>query len=206
VACLPGRLKGMPATHAALGFKLHTGWAAVVVAARTRGQVEVLLRRRIELLPEDGSVPRFVYHEAAEVGLAEARKLVKRAARAAQEAANAPLLGIIEELRARGVSINAAGVATGSTTLPSDLTAILAAHTLIHSAEGVLFQDAVAEACAARGLQVIRVPERELWTRLGGAVRAEVDGLRGIIGPPWGADQKTATGVALAALGVGFSG
>jgi hypothetical protein len=191
----------MTATRAALGFKLHTGWAALVVAARPRDHVEVLLRRRIELLPPDQSVPRFVYHEAAELAPAESSKLVKRAGRAAQAAANAALAGVLAELRTRGVSIDAAGVATGSTTLPSELSAILAAHTLIHAAEGVLFQDAAAEACAARGLKVIRVRERDLWSKLGGDVRDEVDGLRGLIGPPWGADQKTATAAALVALG-----
>jgi hypothetical protein len=191
----------MTATRAALGFKLHTGWAAVVVAAWPRGHVEVLLRRRIELLPPDQSVPRFVYHQAAELAPAESSKLVKRAGRAAQAAANRGLAAILAELGTRGVSIETAGVATGSTTLPSELSAILAAHTLIHAAEGVLFQDAAVEACAARGLKVIRVRERDLWSKLGGDVRDEVDGLRGLIGPPWGADQKTATAAALVALG-----
>jgi len=193
----------MTATRAALGFKLHTGWAALVVAAKSRGHIEVLLRRRIELLPPDESVPRFVYHQAAELAPAESAKLVKRAARVAQATATAALAGILEELRSGGVSIDGAGLATGSTALPSDLAAILAAHTLIHAAEGVLFQDAVAAACEARGVNVTRVRERDLWSKLGNDVRAEVDGLRGLIGPPWGADQKAATGAALVALGTG---
>jgi len=195
----------MTAARAALGFKLHTGWAAVVVAVRPRGHIAVLLRRRIELLPPDGSVPRFVYHEAAELGPAESSKVVKRAARAAQAAARAALAGLLEELRSTHVSIDAAGLATGSTAVPSDLSAILAAHTLIHAAEGVLFQEAVAEACESRGLNVVRVRERDLWSKLGSDVRKEVDSLRSLIGPPWGADQKTATATALVALGAGHS-
>ncbi len=190
----------MIATRAALGCKLHTGWAAVVVAVRSRGHINVLLRRRIELLPPDQSVPRFVYHEAAELALAESAKLVKRTARAAQAAADRALTGILEELRSGGVSIDAVALATGSTAVPSELRAILASHTLIHAAEGVLFQEAVAAACEARGLSVIRVREKDLWSKLGNGVREEVDGLRGLIGPPWGADQKTATAAALIAL------
>jgi hypothetical protein len=190
----------MPATRATLGFKLHTGWAAVVVLARTRGNVEVLLRKRIELLPSDGSVPRFVYHQAAELPLAEASKLVKRTKRAVQESASAALAGLLQELRSSAVSIDAAGVTTGSMAVPSDLPAILAAHTLIHLAEGALFQEAVAQACEARGMKVIRVRERELWSKLSADVREEVDRLRGLIGPPWGADQKTATAAALVSL------
>lgn len=48
-----------------------------------------------------------------------------------------------------------------------------------------------------------RVRERDIWSKLGGEVREEVDGLRGLIGPPWGADQKTAAAAALVALGAG---
>jgi hypothetical protein len=55
--------------------------------------------------------------------------------------------------------------------------------------------------CEARGLNVIRVREKDLWPKLGSDRRNEVDSLRSLIGPPWGADQKTATGAALVALG-----
>lgn len=190
----------MIATRAALGCKLHTGWAAVTVVARLRGHINVLLRRRIELLPPDQSVPRFAYHEAAELALTESAKLIKRTARAAQTAADRALTGILEELRSGGVSIDAMALATGSTAVPSELRAILASHTLIHAAEGVLFQEAVAAACKARGLNVIRVREKDLWSKLGIDARKEVDSLRSLIGPPWGADQKTATAAALIAL------
>jgi hypothetical protein len=51
------------AAPAALGFRLHTGWAALVAIAGVPGKFQVLLRRRIELLPRGDSVPRFVYQE-----------------------------------------------------------------------------------------------------------------------------------------------
>ena len=190
----------MPAAPVALGFKIHTGWAAVVAARRPQGHAEILLRRRIELLPPDGSVPRFVYHQAAELPIAEASRLIKRAARAAQEAAHDALATVLEELRDKQVTIEAAGIATGSTAVPSDLKSILAAHTLIHAAEGALFQEALAPTCEARGLAVTRVRERDLWLQLGQEAQRELDSLRGLIGPPWGADQKTAAGAALVAL------
>jgi hypothetical protein len=196
----PDRLEDMSAKRAALGFKLHTGWAAVVAAASARHHVEVVLRRRIELLPSDNTVPRFVYHEAAELSLAEAAKLIQRAERAVRTAAQTAVGGIVNELKSGGVAIEAAGVATGSTTVPAELKAILKAHTLIHAAEGVLFQEAVAHSCERRELTVIRVRERDLWPKLGDAFRQEIDGLRNLIGPPWGADQKTATAAAIVAL------
>ena len=193
---------GMPAARAALGFKLHTGWAAVVVATRPRNYLEILLRKRIELLPPDGRIPRFVYHQAAELPLAEAKRLLKRTDQAVRTEAAAALARLLEELRAKGVAVEVAGVATGSKSPPSDLAAILAAHTLIHTAEGVFFQEAIVGACAAHGLRVTRVRERDLWQTLGDDVLKEVDSLRGLIGPPWGSDQKVATGAALVALGL----
>ena len=76
----------MAVARAALGFRLHTGWAAVVAAAGQPGKIEVLLRSRIELLPPDGSIPRFVYHEAAALDASGAAALVKRAASASRGA------------------------------------------------------------------------------------------------------------------------
>jgi len=160
----------------------------------------VLLRRRIELLPPGESLPRFVYHKAAELAPAESTKLIKLVAHSAEKAARAALAEILKELRSESVSIDAAGVATGATAVPSGLAAILRAHTLIHAAEGALFQEAVARACKTSGLKVIRVRERDLWSKLGDQTREEVDGLRGLIGPPWGADQKTAILAALVVL------
>ena len=79
----------MGSLHAALGLKLHTGWAALVVVAGRPGDIQVLLRQRLELLPADGSIPRFVYHQAAEMKLPQATQLVKSARKAAEDAARA---------------------------------------------------------------------------------------------------------------------
>ena len=78
---------------------------------------------------------------------------------------------------------------------------------MIHTAEGALFQQAVASACKGCGLDVDSVREREVWlnaaTRWGvkeAGLRKQVDGLRKSLGAPWGTDQKTATAFALLAL------
>jgi hypothetical protein len=187
-------------TVAGAGFKLHTGWAALVVAAGGSNHVSVLLRRRIELLPDDGSVPRFVYHAAAELALPQASQLVKRAASAAQAAAGVAVQQVLDELRSTNVIVGAAGILTSSATLPTGITDILRSHTLIHTAEGALFQQAVAAACEGCGLRVIRIRERELWGKPGDNMREQLDGLKKSVGPPWGADQKSAAAAALAAL------
>ena len=172
------------------------------------GRVEVLLRRRMELLPSDGSIPRFVYHEAAELDAGGAAALVKRAAGAARKAARAGVEEILDELRRLNVTVEAVGVPTGSTKVPADLAAVLRAHPLIHAAEGQLIQQAVSEACDACGLEVVTGRERDLWPMAAeahgvtaAALRQGLDDLRKILGPPWSADQKIATAAALWALG-----
>ena len=193
--------------RAALGFKLHTGWAALVAVAGDPEKIQVLLRQRIELLPPDSSIPRFVYHAASEMPLAEATELVKRGTKAAQEAARLAVKDAMEELSSRGVRVDVCGVLSGSTVVPNDLAAILRSHPMIHSAEGVLFQNAIVSACEGRELPVVLSREREVWVRAAAtwdiaepALRKSVDGLRKSLGPPWSADHKSATAVALIAL------
>ncbi len=193
--------------RAALGFKLHTGWAALVAVAGRPGEIRVLLRRRIELLPPNSSIPRFVYHVASEMPLAQATELVHRGTKAAQEAACLAVKNAVEELRSRGVRVDICGVLSGSTVVPNDLAAILRSHPMIHSAEGTLFQNAIVSACERRGLTVVLLREREVWVRAAAAwdvtdpaLRKNVDGLRKSLGPPWSADHKSATAIALLAL------
>ncbi len=193
--------------RAALGCKLHTGWAMLVALAGHPGEIQVLFRGRIELLPLDESVPRFVYHEAAELSLPGATALVKRAREASQKAARLAIKNVLRELDSRGASANVCGVLSGSTPVPDDLSRILRSHPLIHAAEGALFHQAIAAACESCGLAVTAAREREVWLRAAAVwglpelgLRKEVDVLRTSVGAPWSADHKTAAAIALLAL------
>ena len=188
----------MERLSAALGFKLHTGWAAAVAVANGSSGLTILLRQRIELLPADGSIPRFVFHQAAEMPPAESADLVKRAAAASRHVAKSAVRGILRELRSYNIQV--AGIPSGSTALPGDLASILKSHALIHAAEGVLFQKAVVAACERNGVHAVCPRERELWTKIGPAMKGQIEALRQSAGPPWGADQKIAAAAALVAL------
>jgi hypothetical protein len=195
------------ATRAAFGFRLHTGWAALVAVTGEPDRLEVLLRRRIQLLPPDNSVPRFVYHEASKLLASEAVQLIRRAAAASQETTMAAVTDALNHLRSMDLSVKTAGIASGSRAIPKDLPTVLGSHPMIHTAEGVLFQMAVASACKGCGLAVISAREREVWLNAATAwglkeagLRAKVDGLRKSVGAPWTTDQKTATAFALLAL------
>jgi hypothetical protein len=195
------------ATRAALGIKLHTGWAMLVAVAGQPGKIQVLFRGRVELLPLDESVPRFVYHEAAELPLSQASALVKRVREASQKAAQLAIKNVLRDLDSRGATADACGVLSGSTAVPDDLPRILRSHPLIHAAEGALFQQAIVSAGESCGLAVTTVREREVWSRTAAAwgrtepgLRKEVDGLRKSVGAPWSADHKSAAAMALLAL------
>ena len=195
------------AIRAALGFKLHTGWAMLVALAGEPGEIQVLFRGRIELLPLDESVPRFVYHEAAELPLAGATTLVKRAREASQKAARLAVNEVLRDLDSRGAKTAVCGVLCSSTLVPDDLSRILRSHPLLHAAEGALFQQAIVAACESCGLTITAAREREVWSQAAAAwglaeaeLRKEVDAVRAAVGAPWSADHKTAAAIALLAL------
>jgi hypothetical protein len=195
------------AAPAAFGFRLHTGWAVLVAVAGEPGGLELLLRRRIELLPPGDSVPRFVYHEASKLPASQAAELIRRAEAASQEAARFAVRDALDHLRSLDLVVTAAGTPSGTRAVPKDLSAVLRSHPMIHTAEGALFQHAVASACKGCGLDVDSAREREVWlnaaTRWGvkeASLRKQVDGLRKSVSAPWGTDQKTATAFALLAL------
>jgi hypothetical protein len=194
-------------TPAALGFKLHTGWAVLVAVAGTPSKFEVLLRRRIELLPPGDVIPRFMYHRAAEIPLIQATKLIQQAETAACDAARLAVGAALDHLRSLGVAVEAVGIASGSKPIPTDLSAVLRSHPMIHTAEAALFQRSIATSCKDGRLAVVSAREREVWGKAAIAwgwkeaiLCKRVEDLRKSVGAPWGSDQKTATAYALLAL------
>ncbi|HME36883.1 MAG TPA: hypothetical protein VKF84_16740 [Candidatus Sulfotelmatobacter sp.] len=186
---------------------MHTGWAVVVAVAGVPGKFEVLLRRRVELLPPGDSVPRFVYHKAAELPPSQAAELVARAETVSHEIALIAVKDVLDHLRSLVCVIKTAGLTCGSKPVPKDLSAVLRSHPLIHTAEAALFQRALASACQSWGLRVVSARERELWLNAAGTwgvkepqLRKQVDGLRKSVGAPWGTDQKVAAAFAMLAL------
>jgi hypothetical protein len=154
----------------------------VVVASGSRSAPVVLDRRRIELV--DQSLPRQPYHAVAEGGLP--RSVIDAVTQAASDA-------VVRVLRSVAHA-DAVGVVATERRLPPSLDQILASHTLLHAAEGHLFERAVIEAAADAGLPVHVVDAKSI------KVSAAVEALRSSIGPPWQKDHKWATTAALAAL------
>ncbi|MGD0695282.1 MAG: hypothetical protein ABSB82_10550 [Terriglobia bacterium] len=195
------------ATPAALGFRAHSGWAALVAIAGSIKSPAVVARRRIELA--DPKLPRPVqpYHMAREMALEEAAEYLKRFAEDSQRLAQQALREVIDHLREGGYRVIGCGIPTGSGRLPGSLESILASHPAVHTAEGELFRKVLARAGEKLRLPVLQVRERELLERAATELDMSVKDLERQltelgqpVGPPWGKDQKLAALVAWTAL------
>lgn len=191
---------------AAVGFSVHTGWAAAVAVGGTAAEPVVLERARLEMEPA-GGIPRFVFHWVENKPLAEASRQVEKAASSVRALAREALERFAAAVEAKGSRVQAAGLSTAAGKPLPALEAILRSHSLIHAAEGELYRGAMAAGCEALGLSLARVPRKTLSARaaeaLGrteAAVKKVVDGMGKVIGPPWSADQKEAMTLAWIAL------
>jgi hypothetical protein len=203
---LDGYTKPMP-TRATLGFRVHSGWSAVVAVEGPPRSPSVIHRARIEIRDAamDGSAQP--YHHAAEMSLDSAGKFLARCTAASRKIAESALDEVLTAMRERDYEVVCCGILMGSGRKLPDLAATLASHALIHTAEGVFFRAAVTHACEQRGLRVSCVPEKELWTRAPAllkttedALRREIAELGKRIGPPWTQDEKHSALVAWMAL------
>ena len=156
----------------AAGLSVHTGWAACVVAGGTLEKPEIALNEEIEILGDD---ERFCFHMAAEMKPPEAEKWiaqVRRKALAKAKKAMAPLA----KLASRCAIVAKPGNA-------GSLEHVLAAHPRIHTAEGCLYRDVLAEASP---IPVTVIAPREI----------DISRIGKISPPPWGRDQKLAAAAA----------
>lgn len=192
----------MASRSAAIGFSVHTGWAASVIVEGPAGKARIVDRLRIPLAESDDILRAEIYHRAAEMRGAAALKFVRAAEGAAARRAKKALRALAE-----GRGLVAAAFLTGTAKLPSELAAILRSHPLIHTAEGVFYREALAAAAEDCGLEVVRIPRRELPQRFASALRTDDTGARDYLtamgralGPPWARDQKDAAMAALVAL------
>jgi hypothetical protein len=188
----------------ALGFKAHSGWAALVVIGDSGKELQVVERGRLELVDSDSSWAKQPYHAAEDLDPKSAQKLVKRGTDAAYQGAQRELLATVKSLRKQSHEILACVVLVPSPMPAWSVAEILAVHIRMHKAEGVLFPDALGRAADKCGLNLITIPEKQLSeyaekvlaTPLNDLTK-QITKLGKTVGPPWGKDQKNA---ALAAL------
>jgi hypothetical protein len=190
--------------RAALGIRVHSGWGALVAVTLNNGSIEILDRRRVAITGSTDGGASQPYHAARNLKLSEAEPFLASAFAAAHAAASSGLHDVIDVMRAQKFQVAGCAIlmAAGRTLPP--LERILAAHPLLHTAEGVFFRDAFAKGCESHKVSVTKIIERDLESALNEKfghdatrVKRQVQQLGRMIGPPWTTDQKNATQAAL---------
>src|SRR5947207_1296142 len=98
----------------ALGFRAHSGWAAVVGVAGAVEAPRVVDRRRISIADVECPTSKQPYHAAAELPLAQAEAIVNKAINSSRALALEAISATVTELRARGHRVVGCAVLTGS--------------------------------------------------------------------------------------------
>ena len=183
---------------AALGFRMHSGWGAVV-AVSNEGKFEVVDRRHIAVTESNDPKSKQPYHHVESFELQAAGAYLAECSATSGQLALTAIRDIVVELADRNYRVKASAILTASgRTLPS-LEKILASHPLIHTAEGEFFRAVIHEACEEAGLAVIRLREHELdedvrktFGSKASHLKQCVSGFGKHLGPPWTQDEKLA--------------
>ena len=180
--------------RAALGFHMHSGWGVLVAVSQDANSVTLLDRRRIVVADPEVHGGIQPYHFAAQLESAVQEKHLARCAASSCQLAATAIAEVTRELEERHYRIAGAAIILASGRPLPPLAKILAAHPLIHTAEGEFFRRAVRQAC--EGLQIpvtaIRMRELDAGANKGSALQQSISGLGRTVGPPWTKDHKTA--------------
>lgn len=193
--------------QAAIGFRVHSGWAAVVAVCVDRGSPIVLARQRVHLVETFSYEFRQPYHTAEKMLDGQAREFISRMQAEARRLAYHAIRELESRTQEQGMKLTRFGLLLASGRPLPALEKILASHALIHTADGELFREALLHASARCGLRDFRIKEKELLDcaenvlRLkSAALMRRVTELGRPFGSPWSQDEKFATLAAWLAL------
>src|SRR6266404_5268181 len=194
--------------QAAIGFRVHSGWAAVVAVCVEKGAPIVLVKQRVHLVDTFTYEFRQPYHTAEKMLLGQAREFIARMQAEARRLAYRAIRELASRTQEQGVELTRCGLLLASGRPLPGLEKILASHALIHAADGELFREAILHASARCGLRDFTIKERELLEHAGKVLRFKpADLMRRVtelgrsLGSPWSQDEKFATLTAWLALG-----
>src|SRR5467141_3369275 len=186
--------------QAAIGFRVHSGWAVVVAVCVDRGAPIVLARQRVHLVETFSYEFRQPYHTAEKMLAGQGREFIGRVRDDARRLAYRAVRELESRTQEQGVELTRCGLLLASGRPLPGLEKILASHALIHAADGELFREALLHASARYGLQDFTIKEKELLDRAGQVFHAKpnelmrrVTELGRSLGTPWSQDEKLAT-------------
>src|SRR6266699_4144074 len=161
--------------QAALGFRAHSGWTAVVAVRLEKGAPVVLARQRVHLVETFTYEFRQPYHTAEKLLAGQAGEFIERVRDEARQLAHRAIQRLQSDLQKQGVALRCCGLLLASGRPLPALDKILASHALIHTADGELFREALLHASARCGLGDFRIKEKELLDCAGKALRLKSD-------------------------------
>jgi hypothetical protein len=186
--------------NATVGFRVHSGWSAVVAVCVEKGKPVVLHRERLQLVETFTYRFRQPYHTGGKMTLAEARTFIAGVRETARDIACRAIHELQADLERRGYKLSRGALLLASGRALPELEKILASHALIHTADGELFRECLLHAGERCGLEVMSIRERELLEQAAKTLRVpgpsllrRITELGRVLGSPWTQDEKFAT-------------
>lgn len=193
---------------AAVGFRVHSGWAAAVVVCGPLDTPVVIDRRKIQLVKTFSYTFRQPYHTAEKMERPDTAKFIRDVQTEAKGLAVSSLRSLQSDLAAGEIKLVRGALLLASGRVLPELDKILASHALIHTADGELFRESLRAACSRCDIPVEGIREKELLATaskvLGvqaAALARRVTALGKSLGPPWSQDEKFAALAAWLTLG-----
>ncbi|MCU1239719.1 MAG: hypothetical protein JWO71_445 [Candidatus Acidoferrum typicum] len=185
---------------AAVGFRVHSGWAAAVVLCGPVDAPVVVDRRKIQLVKIFTYAYRQPYHTAEKMPRPDAIKFIRGVQSDAKRLALSSLRSLQADLAEGDFKIVRSALLLASARALPELEKILASHALIHTADGELFRDSLRAACDVCHLPVEGIREKELFAAASttalrvqpAALKRRIAALGKTLGPPWSQDEKFA--------------
>jgi hypothetical protein len=183
----------------AIGFRVHSGWSAVVAVSLEEAGPQVLVRRRANLVETFTYTFRQPYHTAKRMPAGEASAFISKMQAEALRLARETIRSMQAEVEQQGYGLDGCALLLASGKPLPGLEKILASHALIHTADGGLFREAILGASKSCGLPVFAMKERELLDAASTSLRLKKDAIGRRLaalgkgcGAPWSQDEKFA--------------
>lgn len=192
---------------AAIGFRVHSGWAAMIAVSLEDGLPVVLERRKLLLVKTFTYTFRQPYHTAEKMPLSDGAKFVSCVEQDSRQLALTGIRALQKELAKLQYKLTGVGLLLASGRALPEFEKILTSHALIHTADGELFRESIRHACGRAKLPLSAIKERDLLAAIAARLKKRpqfllrhVAALGKSIGPPWTQDEKLATLAATLAL------
>jgi hypothetical protein len=186
--------------RAAIGFRVHSGWAAMVAVSLEKGTPVILERRKLLLVKTFSYTFRQPYHTAEKMQLNEAAEFVRGVEKESRELALAGIRSLQKAFEKLDYKVCGCSLLLASGRHLPEFEKILASHALIHTADGELFRESIRHSCERAKLPLAAIKERELLAAASKRLNKrpeflnrQVAALGKSLGPPWTQDEKLST-------------